>query len=112
MGWDPWGVYSVSSFYWALGLDVYRVFSAFVAFRLIFLFYLFSYFLWRGVACSIYGPLAFSSEVPSAWRGGLWLEGAGLPAMGAQLCLGAGCAKVEAPGHPGHPPPLSDAAVK
>ena len=34
------------------------------------------------------------------------LEGAGLPAMGAQLCLGAGCAKVEAPGHPGHPPPL------
>ena len=45
------------------------------------------------------------------WRGGSWLEGAGLPAMGAQLCLGAGCAKVDAPGHPGHPPPLSDAVV-
>ena len=41
------------------------------------------------------------------WHGGSWLEGAGLPAMGAQLCLGAGCAKVEAPGHPGHPPPLA-----
>jgi len=27
--------------------------------------------------------LEFSSEVPSAWRGGSWLEGAGLPAMGA-----------------------------
>ena len=27
--------------------------------------------------------------------------------MGAQLCLGAGCATVEAPGHPGHPPPLA-----
>ena len=25
----------------------------------------------------------FSSEVPSAWRGGSWLEGAGLPATGA-----------------------------
>ena len=43
--------------------------------------------------------------VPLAW--GSWLEDAGLPAMGAQLCLGAGCAKVEAPGHPGHPPPLA-----
>ena len=59
-------------------------------------------------AMSPFSPsLAFSSEVPSAWRGGSWLEGAGLPAMGAQLCLGAGCAKVEAPGHPGHPPPLA-----
>ena len=27
--------------------------------------------------------LGFCSEVPSAWRGGSWLEGAGLPAMGA-----------------------------
>ena len=41
------------------------------------------------------------------WCGGSWLEGTGLPAMGAQLCLGAGCAKVEAPRQPGHPPPLA-----
>ena len=40
------------------------------------------------------------------------LQGAGLPAMGAQLCLGAGCAKVEAPGHPGHPPPLATQLLK
>ena len=35
-------------------------------------------------AMSPFSPsLEFSSEVPSAWRGGSWLEGAGLPAMGA-----------------------------
>ena len=45
------------------------------------------------------------------WHVGSWLGGAGLPAMGAYLCLVAGLPKVEAPGHPRHPPPLSEAAV-
>ena len=43
--------------------------------------------------------------VPLAW--GLMAGGRGFASHGAQLCLGAGCAKVEAPGHPGHPPPLA-----
>ena len=35
-------------------------------------------------AMSPFSPsLEFSSEVPSAWRGGSWLEGAGLPTMEA-----------------------------
>ena len=31
------------------------------------------------------------------WHGGSWLEGTGLPAMGIQLCLGAGCVKGGSP---------------
>ena len=43
--------------------------------------------------------------VPLAW--GLMAGGRGFATMGVQLCLGAGCAKVEAPEHPRHPPPLA-----
>ena len=46
------------------------------------------------------------------WRWGSWLEGAGLPAMGGVTrVLGLPLPKAEVPGHPGHPPPPSDAAV-
>ena len=39
--------------------------------------------------------------------------GGGLKAMGAYtLSRGSGFAKVEAPGHPGHPPPLSNVVNK
>ena len=47
--------------------------------------------------------------VPLAW--GLMAGGRGFASHGG-VTLSRGLPKVEAPGHPGHPPPLSDAFVK
>ena len=42
---------------------------------------------------------------------GLMAGGRGLPAMGCKSVYGLALSKVETPGHPGHPPPLSAAVV-
>ena len=65
LGWDPYGVYSVSRF--LLGIWVGRLwrFSAFVAFMRhacwsVYFIYLFIYCVaWRGVSCSVYGALGW-----------------------------------------------------
>ena len=69
LGWDPYGVYSVSRFLLGIGVGSLWRFSAFVAFMrhagwsvyFIYLFiYLFIYCLaWRGVSCSVYGALGW-----------------------------------------------------
>ena len=81
--------YSVCSIYGALALYVWHL-------GLVSPLYVSTCSAWVG-ACrfGVYGlrllpamspfslSLAFSSEVPLAWCGGSWLEGTGLPAMGA-----------------------------
>ena len=42
------------------------------------------------------------------WHGGSWLEGRVYQPWGPNSAWGLALLKVEAPGHPGHPPPLSD----
>ena len=103
---DPCGVYSICIVYGVLGLDVCGV-TAFVAFMgrwrctlntlgscLAFVCFFMLRIggclrVWRigAQASPSHEPLppslAFSSQVPSAWREGSWLEGAGLPAIGA-----------------------------
>ena len=68
LGWDPYGVYSVSRFLLGIGVGRLWRFSAFVAFMRhagwsVYFIYLFIYFFycvaWRGVSCSVYGALGW-----------------------------------------------------
>ena len=68
LGWDPYGVYSVSRFLLGIGVGRLWRFSAFVAFMRhagwsVYFIYLFIYLLcgvaWRGVSCSVYGALGW-----------------------------------------------------
>ena len=77
LGWDPYGVYSVSRFLLGIGVGRLWRFSAFVAFMRhagwsVYFSYLFIYLFffllcgvawrgvaWRGVSCSVYGALGW-----------------------------------------------------
>ena len=82
--------YSICSVYGALALYVFFSLGsrlAFVCFFMLSIGGCLQVWCIRAQASPSHEPLppslAFSSEVPSAWRGGSWLEGAGLPATGA-----------------------------
>ena len=68
LGWDPYGVYSVSRFLLGIGVGRLWRFSAFVAFMrhagcsvylFIYLFIVWRGVAWRGVSCSVYGALGW-----------------------------------------------------
>ena len=69
LGWDPYGVYSVSRFLLGIGVGRLWRFSAFMrhAGWSVYFFYLFIYLFifllcgvaWRGVSCSVYGALGW-----------------------------------------------------
>ena len=64
LGWNPYGVYSVSRFLLGIGVGRLWRFSVFVAFMRhagwsVYFIYFFYCVAWRGVPCSVYGALGW-----------------------------------------------------